>query len=130
MAWAGFRTVHLIHTYRLLSRQATAADRPALGTITGDRDGDPVLLACDPLITPPQLFAIALRTPLPATALQHDAPLRLRAHGKLAEGEPVVAELPDGALLIPAGPAIPADTQILCDLLDSVGALQRKHQPH
>ncbi len=100
---------------------------PALGLLTADSRGRPLLIACSPLTSPLELYAVPLEAPLPhGTAALFVANLapELRLHGRLAEGETVVPEL-GRAVLWPAGPAWLPDADDLLGILDSVGALDR-----
>lgn len=106
---------------------AASPPNPALGLLTAGDDGRPLLIACSPLNTPLELYAVPLATPLPhgtaarfVTALAPD----LRLRGRLAQGETVIAEI-GGVVLWPSGPAWLPDRDDLVLILDSVGALGR-----
>lgn len=133
---AGVALVLLFIGYRLRSATAglraarTAAElppNPAIGLLTADGAGNPLLLACSPASSPLELYAVPLETPLPhGTAARFVAqrPLELRLRGRLADGGTVVPEV-GGTLLWPAAPAALPDADDLVVLLDSVGALTR-----
>jgi len=121
LGWAGFRALTIGWTQRMLGRAARNAPRPALGLVTSDPMGAPMLLVCDPVIQPVELRAVPLRTPLPAAALAAEGPLWLRTFGALTAGAAVVSELVDfeRELLVPAGPVLVPDCEFVLWLLDS-----------
>jgi hypothetical protein len=115
---------------RAVRVSAELAPNPALGLLTADSGGRPLLVACSPLDMPLELFTVPLETPLPhgtAARFVGQHPLQLRVRGRLAEGATVVPEA-GGTVLWPAGPASLPDREELVVLLDSVGALGRSER--
>jgi hypothetical protein len=113
--------------FRAARSSAELPPNPALGLLTADSAGRPLLLACSPGGPSLELYAVPLETHLAhGTAARFVAhrPLELRLRGRLADGETVIPEV-DGAVLWPAGPAWLPDPDDLVVLLDSVGALSR-----
>ncbi|MGZ4658435.1 MAG: hypothetical protein ACXVGE_16250 [Blastococcus sp.] len=127
LVWSGRRARTAAAGVRAARAAAESPPNPALGLLTADRRGAPLLLACSPLVTPLQFLAVPLQTPLPhgvAAAFAANPGLGVRVRGRLAEHETVLAEV-GGAALRPAGPARRPDDDELVALLDSVGALTR-----
>lgn len=123
---AGVRTSRLVIARRRVSDAAGNPGRPALATLTGAPDGEPVLLVCNPVAQPAEVLAVPLLTPLPhgaARAFPADRALEVRAHGALVDGEAVVVDvLGVDAALTPTGPAwAPAGDELLM-LLDAEAA--------
>lgn len=125
---AGWRTSRRVLTRRRLGAAAAVPDRPALATLTGSPDGEPVLLVCDPVSQPAEVVAVPLVAPLPhgaAGAFPADRGLGVRARGRLREGEVVVVHVPGiDAALVPAGPAWTPDSDDLLVLLDAEHAFR------
>ncbi len=127
---AGWR-VHTLARWRRRVRQAAdTAPRPALGLLTADADGDPLLLLTDPLVVPTEFTAVPLARPLP-----HDAVTRLRpgtqlsVHGGLGHGAAVVVRVPGiEAPLLPTAPAVDLPPFVLLDLLDPAHAWARDQE--
>ncbi|WP_109775823.1 hypothetical protein [Quadrisphaera granulorum] len=126
---AGWRTSRLVIARRRLIAAAAVPDRPALATLTGSPDGEPVLLVCDPVSQPAEVLAVPLQAPLPhgaASAFPADRALGIRARGPLRDGEAVVVHVPGvDAALVPAGPAWTPDSDDLLVLLDAETAFRR-----
>lgn len=117
-ARAGVRAVHAA---------TEQPPNPAVGLLTADPAGRPLLLACNPLVQPVQLYAVPLEPPLPhgtAATFAASGATELRLRGRLWAGELVVPEA-GGRRLRPSGPATLPDDEQLARLLDSVGALVR-----
>jgi hypothetical protein len=129
LLWAGWAIRSLGRAGRAIRQVAGEAPRPAVGLLTADGDGGPVVVAADPLVTPPQLVTIPLLAPLPhrtAAAFAGVPAPTLTVHGRLADGELVVVEVPGAAApLLPRDYAAATDIAALLDLLDSAGALTR-----
>lgn len=129
LLWAAWALWSLGSSARIVRLAGREAPRPAVGLLTADGDGAPVLVAADPLVTPPQFVAIPLLAPLPhgtAAAFAGVTTATFTAHGRLADGEVVVVEVPGvAAPLQPRANAEIADNTALLDLLDSAGALTR-----
>ena len=123
---AGVRTWRLAIARRKVSHAAGQPGRPALATLTGAPDGEPVLLLCDPAVQPAEVVAVALLAPLPhgaARAFPADRPLQVRSHGAVSDGEAVVVDVPGiDAALVPAGQAWTPDSEELLMLLDPEAA--------
>jgi hypothetical protein len=123
---AGVRTSRLAIARRRVSDAAGKPGRPALATLTGAPDGEPVLLVCNPVAQPAEVLAVPLLTPLPhgsARAFPTDRALEVRAHGTFNDGEAVVVDVPGvNAALTPAGPAWAPDSDELLMLLDAEAA--------
>jgi hypothetical protein len=123
---AGVRTSRLAIARRRVSDAAGKPGRPALATLTGAPDGEPVLLVCNPVAQPAEVLAVPLLTPLPhgsARAFPTDRALEVRAHGTFSDGEAVVVDVPGvNAALTPAGPAWAPDSDELLMLLDAEAA--------
>ena len=123
---ASVRTKRLAITRRRISDAAGKPGRPALATLTGAPDGEPVLLLCNPVAQPAEVLAVPLLTPLPhgaARAFPADRALEVRAHGALSDGEAVVVDVPGvNAALIPAGSAWAPDSEELLMLIDTEAA--------
>ena len=123
---AGVRTSRLAIARRRVSDAAGKPGRPALATLTGAPDGEPVLLVCNPVAQPAEVLAVPLLTPLPhgaARAFPSDRALKVRAHGLLSDGEAVVVDVPGvNAALTPAGPAWAPDSDELLMLIDAEAA--------
>jgi hypothetical protein len=103
--------------------------RPALGLLTADHVGDPVVLAVDPLVAPLCFVAVPLQHPLPAgtaARFMEVAAPALSTRGALRNGELVVLEV-DGipAPLLPAAPAVELTFDVVLELIDSAGGLAR-----
>jgi hypothetical protein len=120
LAW---RRTRAVRAARVLNR------RPALGLLTADVTGRPLVLAVDPLVSPVTFVAVPVQLPLPqgtgARFLETSTPA-LSARGALRAGEVVVLEV-DGAggPLVPAAPAAELPLAVVLDLLDSAGVLTR-----
>jgi hypothetical protein len=129
LLWAGWALWSLGSSHRIIRLAGGQPPRPAVGLLTADGEGWPVVVAAEPLVIPPQFVLVPLLTPLPhgAAAAFASAPApTLTVHGRLAEGEVVVIEVPGAAApLLPSGNAELADSARLLDLLDSAGALAR-----
>jgi hypothetical protein len=113
--------------FRAATAPSELPPNPALGLLTADAAGRPLLVACSPAGAPLELYAVPLETPLPhGTAARFVAqrPLELRLRGRPAGGETVVPEV-GGAVLWPTAPAWLPEPDDLVALLDSVGALGR-----
>jgi len=127
LLWGCRRTRSVLAGMRAVRMAAERPPNPALGLLTADGGGRPLLIACSPFAPPLELYAVPLEAPLPhGTAALFVATVApdLRLRGRLAEGETVVAEV-GGAVLWPAGPAWLPAPEDLVTLLDSVGALGR-----
>lgn len=138
--WVAWRALGVRQDRRALAQAAAGPPHPVLGLLTADPEGDPTLILCHPSMVPPQLYAIAIRPPLPhgtAAAFASSSPQRLRIRGQLAEGEQVMVDLPDlqtgtttrtaTVTLLPCGVAWRPDVEDLRVLLDSVAALHPDH---
>ncbi len=123
---AGVRASRLAIARRRITDAAGRPGRPALATLTGAPDGEPVLLVCNPVAQPAEVLAVPLLTPLPhgaARAFPADRALEVRAHGALGDGEAVVVDVPGvDAALTPAGPAWAPGRDDLLVLLDAEAA--------
>jgi hypothetical protein len=127
LLFIGYRVRAATSAFRAARASAELPPNPAVGLLTADTDGRPLLVLCSPTETPLELFAVPLETPLPhgtAARFVTQRPLELRLRGRLAEGETVIPEV-GGVLLWPAAPAWLPDSDDLVVLLDSVGALSR-----
>jgi hypothetical protein len=127
LLFIAYRVRAAVSAFGAARASAELPPNPALGLLTADTDGRPLLVACSPATSPIELFAVPLETPLPhGTAARFIAqcPLELRLRGRLADGETVIPEV-GGGMLWPAGPAWLPDPDDLVVLLDSVGALSR-----
>jgi hypothetical protein len=116
-----------VRFFRAATASSELPPNPAMGLLTADAAGRPLLVACSPAGAPLELYAVPLETPLPhGTAARFVAqrPLELRLRGRLADGETVIPEV-GGAVLWPTGPAWLPEPDDLVALLDSVGALGR-----
>jgi len=85
-----------------------------------------VLLVCNPVTQPAEVFAVLLLTPLPhgtAGAFPADRALEVQVHGALSASEAVVLHVPGvSAALTPAGPTWAPDGEDLLMLLDAEAA--------
>jgi hypothetical protein len=125
--WARRRARAAAAGVRAPQAAAEMPPNPALGLLTAEPDGGPLLLLCAPVVSPLRFHAMSLLAPLPhgvAARFASNPGLELRLRGRLAAGETVLAEV-GGAVLRPAGPVWLPDTDDLVVLLDSVGALTR-----
>lgn len=126
---AGFGVVRVrraLAGIRLTGEALGTDPRPVLGTLTADPNGEPLLLLADPAGTAVRLAAVPVRTPLPhgsVSAFPLGEGLRLHVRGELVDGTAVVAELPGGQVLRPAGPAWHPEPGELLVILDSAGGL-------
>ena len=128
LSWAGWRLVGVAAGDRAVRRAAAGPRRPGLALLTADPDGEPLLLACDPVLHPVRLIGVPLRTPLPhgtLTAFGATAGTDITLLGRPADGEAVITELPTGNRLLPAAPAYDLDPPLLLEVLDSAGVLGR-----
>lgn len=129
LLWAAWAVWSLGSYGRIIRLTGQQAARPALGLLTADGDGGPVVVTAEPLVTPPQFVVVPLLAPLPhgtATAFASGPTPMVTVHGRLADGEVVVIEVPGAAApLLPRGTAEAVDIATLLDLLDSAGALAR-----
>ena len=123
---AGVRTSRLASARGRVSDAPREPGPPALATLTGAPDGEPVLLVCNPVVQPAEVLAVPLLTPLPhgaARTFPADRALEVRAHGALRDGEAIVVDVPGGdAALIPAGSAWAPDSDELFMLIDAEAA--------
>jgi hypothetical protein len=106
---------------------AECPPNPALGLLTAEGDGGPLLLLCSAVVAPQRFVAVPLQSPLPhgiGALFAAAAGVELRVRGRLAAGEFVVAEV-GASVLRPAGPAWEPDDEELLELVDSVGAFLR-----
>ena len=122
---AGGRVVPLVRWRSRVRRTRTAPARPALGLLTADPGGRPLMLLADPVVAPLRFTALPLAQPLPAgAAAAVHAGVQVSAHGRLTAGEPVVLTVAGvSAALLPAGPAVDVDAGDLLHLLDAAHAL-------
>jgi len=125
LGWAGHRLAGVRAGVRAIRRAEGAPSRPALGVLTADPSGDPVLLVCDPAVVPVELYAVALRTPLPpgaAVAFCSATAVPLRVRGQLRQGAAVVVDLPGPhpATVWPSAPAWRPEPEDLLVVLDTV----------
>ncbi|GAB4082548.1 hypothetical protein GCU67_11280 [Modestobacter muralis] len=121
---AGWRVASLARWRAWVGRTRTATARPALGLLTADAAGEPLVLLMDPVVSPLRFVAVPLVQPLPAdaaAALQGGGPVS--AHGRLAAGEPVVLDVGAASALLPTGPAASVGPGELLHLLDAAHAL-------
>lgn len=128
LLWAGWSLWSLGRSRRVVRQVGREAPRPAVGLLTADGDGSPVVVAADLLVTPPRFVTVPLLAPLPhgtAAAFAGVAAPTLSVHGRLADGELVVVEVPGAPALLPRDYAAATDNTALLDLLDSAGALTR-----
>jgi len=123
---AAVRTGRVAIARRRVTDAAGKPGRPALATLTGAPDGEPVLLVCNPVAQPAEVLAVPLLTPLPhgtTHAFPADRALEVHAHGAVSDGEAVVVDVPGvNAALTPAGPAWAPDRDELLMLLDAEAA--------
>jgi hypothetical protein len=127
LLFIGYRVRSATVAFRAARASSELPPNPALGLLTADGAGRPMLVACSPAGAPLELYVVPLETPLPhGTAARFVAqrPLELRLRGRLAGGETVIPEV-GGAVLWPTGPAWLPEPDDLVALLDSVGALSR-----
>lgn len=127
LGWAGWRIVDLVVGERAIRRARGGARRPGLALLTADPMGEPLLLACDPALTPVKLLGVPLQTPLPhgtAASFTTAAGTAVTVHGRLTDGQAVVTAL-SGQQLIPAAPAFDLEPGLLLEILDSAQAVQR-----
>jgi hypothetical protein len=127
LLFIAYRVRAATSAFRAARASAELPPNPALGLLTADTDGRPLLVACSPTGSSLELYAVPLETPLPhgtAARFVAQCPLELRLRGRLADGETVIPEV-GGAVLWPAGPAWLPEPDDLVVLLDSVGALSR-----
>lgn len=128
LLWLLRRARSAVGGLRAVRTSAERPPNPALGLLTADSGGRPLLLACSPFTAPLELYAVPLEAPLPhgtvARFVAEPVP-ELRLRGRLAHGETVVPEV-GGVPLWPAGPAWRPEPEELVTLLDSVGALGRE----
>jgi hypothetical protein len=125
LGWAAHRLTGVSAGVRAIRRAERATSRPALGVLTADPFGDPVLLVCDPAVVPVELYAVALRTPLPpgaAAACCSATAVSLRVRGQLREGGAVVVDLPGSppTTVWPGAPAWRPEPEDRWVVLDSV----------
>jgi hypothetical protein len=123
----GGALVRLAGQGRSIRRAREEASRPGVGLLTADQTGAPVIVVCDPLVTPAQFVAVPLATPLPhgTARIFAEAPTPLLAvHGRPADGATVVLEIPDRQVtLLPRDRAFGLEPDDLRALLDPVGIL-------
>ncbi|MGN6598241.1 MAG: hypothetical protein ACTHMW_02995, partial [Actinomycetes bacterium] len=101
--------------------------RPALALLSAAPDGGPVLLVCDPVVQPVQLYAVPVTAPLPqgaAAAFPSDSGRDVLIRGVLGDGAAVVVDVPGIAgSLWPAAPAWHPDGEELLLVLDPAAVL-------
>jgi hypothetical protein len=121
---AGWRVRTLARWRARVRRAASAAPRPALGLLTADPAGDPLLLVTDPVVTPLRFTAVPLARPLPrGTAARTRPGAPLSVHGELRDGAVVVRVPGVDQPLLPTGPAALVPPAGLLYLLDPAHAL-------
>lgn len=125
LAVAGWRVRSLLGWRSRVRRATAAAPRPALGSLTADPTGAPLVLLTDPLVSPLRFTAVPLAHPLPVgTSARMAGGEVLSVHGELRDGAAVVVRVPGvGAPLLPAGPAAEVPAADLLVLLDAAHAL-------
>jgi hypothetical protein len=128
LIWAAVNTARLVRRARAVRRSLAAPERQALGLLTADWVGKPLVLVCDPLVVPVRFTAVELLEPLPhgtAASFAVDGPTSLTIRGGPPGDLPVV-QLMGGPPLLPAVRAFQPDAERVIDLLDTVGALMRE----
>jgi hypothetical protein len=129
LLFIAYRVRSALAGVRAARAAAELPPNPAVGLLTADGDGRPLLVVCSPVGGPLELYTVPLETPLPhgtAALFVAHRPLELRVRGHLAEGVTVIPAV-GAAVLWPAGPASLPDREELVVLLDSVGALGRSN---
>jgi hypothetical protein len=129
LLFIAYRVRSALAGVRAARAAAELPPNPALGLLTADGDGRPLLVVCSPVGGPLELYTVPLETPLPhgtAALFVAHRPLELRVRGHLAEGATVLPAV-GAAVLWPAGPASLPGREELVVLLDSVGALGRSN---
>jgi hypothetical protein len=124
-AWAAQRVRGEVRRTREVHRAHGVPPRAALGLLTADGTGSPLVLLCDPLVVPLRWLGVPVESPLPdCAAAAFAGTTRLVVHGVPAAGEWITVEVPNSAAtLFPAGPAVAPDADDLVPLLDSAAAL-------
>jgi hypothetical protein len=112
---------------RTIRRAGLEVPRPGLGLLTADEAGAPVVVVCDPLVTPARFTAVPLAEPLPhgtARLFAEGPSSALAVHGRLADGAAVVLEIPGREMILhPRGRAFRLEPADLRALLDPAGIL-------
>jgi hypothetical protein len=127
LLWAAVNAARLTRRARAVRRALEAPGRQALGLLTADWVGKPLVLLCDPLVVPARFTAVELLEPLPhgtAASFAVDGATSLTVRGGPPADLPVV-QLMGGPPLLPAARAFQPDAERVLDLLDTVGALMR-----
>ena len=130
LLWAGWRVRSTMRFVRSVHTAHRQLPRPALGLLTADGDGHPVVLLRDPLVSPPAWFAVPVEVPLPhGTASAFAAGAAVSVHGRLTDGGVVVVRpAADTPELLPAAPAVALGLERVAELLDSAGVLARSDE--
>lgn len=115
---------------RAVGHAAQQPARPALACLTGAPDGQPLLLICDAVTQPAEIYAVPLLTPLPhgtATSFPDHSGLPVQRHGVLAVDQAVVIDVPGvTGPLWPSGAAWRPEPEELLFVLDTANALADK----
>jgi hypothetical protein len=128
LLWAAVNAARLTRRARAVRRSLETPERQALGLLTADGLGKPLVLVCDPLVTPVRFIAVQLLEPLPhgtAASFAADGGTALTVRGGPPGDFPVVVRLMGGPPLLPAARAFQPDAERVIDLLDTVGAFMR-----
>ena len=128
--WTSRRVAVVVRHTAGVAHARRERPRPALGLLTADSDGGPLVLVCDPLVSPVQFLAVPVETPLPtgtAAALAGDP--QVAVHGRLAAGRLVTLEpAGGGGTLFPAAPALPLHPELMAAVLASTAAPARTRE--
>lgn len=121
------KVLRAVAAARAVRRAAQQQSRPALACLTGAPDGLPLLLVCDPVTQPAEVYAVPLLTPLPhgaAGSFRGRAGMLVQRRGALADGQTLVVDVPGvPGTLWPSGLAWRPAADELVFLLDTANAL-------
>lgn len=121
------KVLRVVTAKRAVEHAAQQPARPALACLTGAPDGQPLLLICDAVTQPAEIYTVPLLTPLPhgtANSFPGHSGLPVQRRGALAVGQPVVIDVPGvTGPLWPSGAAWRPEPEELLFVLDTANAL-------